>query len=358
MLRDVQFGVLATYVWLDETQRFHCKYRTVVAGEKPPIWHCDDDGVLEVILVPVCVVRDPSAAASPSNPTAVDVVVLCECNSPLTGFPAPTNTRAGAKAVFDRGRNVHPAFGMVQEYVLCDAKTMQPWQWEERFDGTALPRNAAAHCGVGGTSGVIGRDVALKHFQACASAGLHMTALSPTSLPAQWRFEMGPTEGLRASDELLLARFFLETLCEQKGLKPLYHPKPKRKCRGSACVVKYSNDQTRAEDGLTELLLIVHNLSESHEESVPYFGKDNDKRLDGVSASLYSEFGYGIGGGGEDSLGVGIAAPGAAAHKIPSVNIPSLVFFEKRGYFEDRRPGANCDPYTVTALIHASAVKI
>ena len=162
---------------------------------------------------------------------------------------------------------------------------------------------------------------------------------------------MGPTEGLRASDELLLARFFLETLCEQRGLKPLYHPKPKRKCRGSACIVKYSNDQTRAEDGLTELLLIIHNLSRSHGDSVPYFGKDNEKRLDGVTASSFSEFGYGVGGG-------GIGGVGGTGDKIASVNIPSLVFFEKRGYFEDRRPGANCDPYTVTALIHDSAVKL
>ena len=333
MLREVGDVVLATYVWHDEMQRVHCKYRTVAVGEKPPLWNCDSEGAHEVMLIPVCVVRDPFFVSNAS-----DIVVLCECNSPVTGYPTEANTRARAKAIFDRGRNVHPAFGIMQEYVLCDAKTQQ--QWNEWFEKTALPRAENSHGGVGAGC-VIGREVALKHFRACTYAGLSMRELGATGLPSQWRFEMGPTEGLRAADELLLARFFLEMTCEQMGLKALYHPKPKRKCRGSACVVKYSNDQTRAEEGLTEILLIIHNLSESHADSIPHFGKDNEKRLEGdASVPSFHEFGYGIG------------------NRAASINIPSIVFFEKRGYFEDRRPAANCDPYTVTSLIHESAVKI
>ena len=335
MLRTVGDIILATYVWQDVRQHTRCKYKTLALGETPPIWNCEGDGgEPEVLLIPVCVIRDPFFVSNPA-----DIVVLCECNSPLTGGPTETNTRRGAKTIFDKGRNVHPAFGLSQEYVLCDAKTLQPWKWNEFFEKSPLSRSDASYCGIG-TGAVIGREIALKHYRACVYAGLTMSELCTTGLPSQWRFEMGPTEGLRASDELLLARFFLDSLCEQNALKPLYHPKPKRKCRGSACTVKYSNDQTRKEDGLTEILLIVHSLSESHAEHMPHFGKDNEKRLDGTDASSFHEFVYGTG------------------DKKASVNIPSIVFFEKKGYFEDRRPGANCDPYAVTALIHEAAVKM
>ena len=34
-----------------------------------------------------------------------------------------------------------------------------------------------------------------------------------------------------------------------------------------------------------------------------------------------------------------------------SVRIPWQVALDERGYLEDRRPNANCDPYTVTRLI-------
>jgi glutamine synthetase len=36
----------------------------------------------------------------------------------------------------------------------------------------------------------------------------------------------------------------------------------------------------------------------------------------------------------------------------PSVRIPRTAFADKKGYFEDRRPASNMDPYVVTSMIY------
>lgn len=63
-------------------------------------------------------------------------------------------------------------------------------------------------------------------------------------------------------------------------------------------------------------------------------GKDNTRRLTG----LYETSSI-------DDFSAGVANRGA------SIRIPRQVGQEKRGYFEDRRPAANCDPYLVTKAI-------
>lgn len=41
----------------------------------------------------------------------------------------------------------------------------------------------------------------------------------------------------------------------------------------------------------------------------------------------------------------------AVANRGASIRIPRQVGQDQRGYFEDRRPAANCDPYAVTKAI-------
>ena len=327
--------ILATYVWFDATMHARCKYRTleVAVALSPPMWECDTN----ICLRPVRVVHDSLAASLKDSERGV--VVLCECLNSTTGAPMPFNTRALAKAVFEKGRNVHPCFAIEQEYVLCDAATGQPWKWDIWFADASLPKKTAASCGIG-AGHAIGREIALEHFHACLAAGLTMLSMKSGKIPAQWCFEVGPLEGLHASEELLLARFFLNVICERHGLKALCHPKPKRKCEGSACVVKYSNEQTRREDGLTEILIIFQNLSDRHHEDMSQYGKDNEKRLDGIDASAFDTFSYSLGD----------------VDDRASVNVPRSVFQKKSGYFEDLRPAANCDPYVVTSRIHEAAV--
>ena len=46
------------------------------------------------------------------------------------------------------------------------------------------------------------------------------------------------------------------------------------------------------------------------------------------------------------------------ANRGASIRIPRSVAQDKKGYFEDRRPSANCDPYSVTeSLVRTCLLK-
>merc|ERR1712187_796081 len=71
-----------------------------------------------------------------------------------------------------------------------------------------------------------------------------------------------------------------------------------------------------------------------HKEHVEVYGQDNDQRLTGhhETASIH-KFSYGV------------------ADRGASIRIPNQAEKEGCGYFEDRRPASNCDPYVVTSMI-------
>ena len=84
--------------------------------------------------------------------------------------------------------------------------------------------------------------------------------------------------------------------------------------------------------------LAIEKLSKKHNEHIrvydPRGGKDNMRRLTGLHETANI-----------DDFSAGVANRGA------SIRIPRQVGHEKKGYFEDRRPAANCDPYAVTKAI-------
>lgn len=66
----------------------------------------------------------------------------------------------------------------------------------------------------------------------------------------------------------------------------------------------------------------------------PRGGQDNTRRLTGQhETSSITEFSAGV------------------ANRGASIRIPRQVGQDGCGYFEDRRPAANCDPYAVTEAI-------
>ena len=68
-------------------------------------------------------------------------------------------------------------------------------------------------------------------------------------------------------------------------------------------------------------------------------GEDNKRRLTGAhETAKIDQFSYGV------------------ANRGCSIRIPRLTEKEKCGYFEDRRPGANMDPYKVTSKIMETCV--
>jgi len=94
----------------------------------------------------------------------------------------------------------------------------------------------------------------------------------------------------------------------------------------------------RAENGLVEIEKAIDRLSRQHMRHIkaydPREGKDNERRLTGNhETSSIHDFSSGV------------------ANRGCSIRIPRSVAKERRGYFEDRRPSSNCDPYRVTEVL-------
>ena len=69
-------------------------------------------------------------------------------------------------------------------------------------------------------------------------------------------------------------------------------------------------------------------------EHVKVYGFGIEGRLTGLHETApWNEFNYGV------------------SDRGASVRIPWQVAQDKKGYIEDRRPNANCDPYEVTRMI-------
>ena len=75
-------------------------------------------------------------------------------------------------------------------------------------------------------------------------------------------------------------------------------------------------------------------LGEKHDEHMKVYGIYNELRMTGEhETASFDKFSFGI------------------ANRGASIRIGNATFNNKCGYFEDRRPSSNCDPYIVTSMI-------
>jgi glutamine synthetase len=90
------------------------------------------------------------------------------------------------------------------------------------------------------------------------------------------------------------------------------------------------------ENGIEEIYKRMEKLLKNHEEHIIAYGDErNRERLTGHhETSSYDKFSYGVG------------------TRNTSVRIPTQCVKDGYGYFEDRRPASNMDPYKVTSLIY------
>jgi len=90
----------------------------------------------------------------------------------------------------------------------------------------------------------------------------------------------------------------------------------------------------RAEGGLKVIEAACEKLRKRHEEHIKVYGAFNEERLTGKheTCSIH-QFRHGV------------------SDRGASIRIPMATANAGKGYFEDRRPAANMDPYEVCAIL-------
>jgi glutamine synthetase len=322
--------IKAEYIWIDGTEPtplLRSKTKIMPEGIEPPIWGFDGSSTNQAeghasdcVLRPVFSCPDPIRGGD-------DILVLCEVlNTDMT--PHPSNTRAACAEIAERYAEHEPLFGLEQEFTLF--KGTRPLGFPESggYPGPQGPY----YCGVGQDE-IYGRDLVEEHLEACLAAGLSISGINAEVMPGQWEFQVGPVGALEVSDQLWVARWLLNRLGEDHEISVTLDPKPVRgDWNGAGCHTNFSTKEMR--EAYDPIIAACEALGKNWEEHVHNYGFGIEHRLTGLHETApWNEFSYGV------------------SNRGASVRIPWQVEQEGKGYLEDRRPNANCDPYVVTRLM-------
>ncbi|KAK9892579.1 hypothetical protein WA026_020960 [Henosepilachna vigintioctopunctata] len=337
-LPEPEDKIVATYIWFHE--KILSKTRTLSNLPTPtklediPIW---DAGVLkppkgckyaQIYLQPVAIYKDPFLRGK-------NLLVLCVgLNEDKT--PTECNKRQTCLEALERAKHTKPWFGLEQEYILLGLDK-RPFGWP--LNG--FPSSEIRHCGVG-TDAVCGRDIADAHYLACLYAGIKICGTNAEAMLSQWEYQIGPCEGISIGDEVWMSRYILLRIAEDFGALVSFDPKPvEGKWFSSGAHMNFSTEAMRENGGIKEIERAVEKLRKTHDRHMMFYdqkkGEDNLRRLTGDPSHFY-QFTSGV------------------ANRYVSVRIPLHCALEKKGYLEDRRPAANCDPYSVVEEIVKTTV--
>jgi glutamine synthetase len=344
----------AEYVWIGGNNELRCKTRTLEKAPSSvaelPMWNFDGSSTeqapgsdSEVMLKPCAFYKDPF------RPTGNNILVVCSCYLPDPdapdglGGPIPTNTRAYANDIMEKVAAKEPWFGIEQEYTLFEPDRVTPYGWPK--GGQPDRPQGPYYCSVG-TENAYGRAVCEAHYKACLYAGIKISGINGEVMPGQWEYQVGPCTGIEAGDQLIMSRYLMMRICEQFGVVVSWDPKPiPGDWNGAGCHTNVSTNEMRAPGGYDVIVKAMERLGApgKQDEHIKAYdisgGEDNKRRLTGAHETApITKFSWGV------------------ANRGCSVRIPRMTEKEKCGYFEDRRPASNMDPYIVTGKIMETCV--
>ena len=292
--------------------------------EKLPEWNFDGSSTRqatgansEVLLKPVRVYPDPERTNG--------YLVVAETLNP-DGSSHASNSRGLVNETDVEGF----WFGFEQEYVL-----MNDAGRPIGFPAGGYPEPQGPYYCAVGYQYVAGRDIVEEHLNASLDAGLGITGVNAEVMLGQWEFQCFG-EGLKACDDMMVARYLLFRLCERHRVQLNLHPKPiSGDWNGSGMHANFSFPHLRDVGGEEYFTKLLDGFGERHEEHLDQYGAHNEMRLTGKHETASMEkFSYGV------------------ANRGASVRIPIFSVQQGwKGYLEDRRPASNADPYRVAARI-------
>lgn len=336
------------YLWIDgalPTQQIRSKARICRVPENPsptdfPDWSFDgsstgqatgDDS--DCILSPVRVYRDPLRSTG-------NYIVLCEVRNP-DGTAHASNQRSRLRGALDSSQPGLDAWiGFEQEYTLF--QNGRPLGFPA--DGYPAPQGQY-YCGAGVTN-VFGRELVEEHAAACVKAGIRIYGINAEVMPGQWEFQVGyrgisgeACDPLTIADDVWVARYLLHRIGERHRLQISFENKPVQgDWNGAGMHTNFSTAFTRnTVTGIEAIKEIVAALQLRHTDDIVEYGDRLAERLTGDHETCdIATFKSGI------------------ANRGASIRIPQPVALQGYGYLEDRRPGANSDPYRVARCLIAA----
>ena len=325
----------AEYIWIDGTEPTPLlRSKTKILKDDvttPPIWGFDGSSTEQATgdksdcgLKPVFWCSDPIRGGK-------NILVLCEVTLAQTGEPHPTNTRAACVATAEKFKSAEMIYGIEQEYTMM------------RVDGTPFGFPAGGgmpapqgpyYCGVG-AGRVVGRQIIEEHTEACMEAGLLIEGTNAEVMPGQWEFQIGAADAVTVSDHLTIARWLLHRIAEDYDVVISLAAKPQKgDWNGAGAHTNFSTKAMREDKDMKAITAACEAVGTRVMEHVENYGHDIQSRLTGKHETApWNKFSYGV------------------SHRGASIRIPWTVARDGKGYAEDRRPNANCDPYVVTRLI-------
>lgn len=320
----------AEYIWIDGHRPrplLRSKTRILPSDERePPVWGFDGSSTNQAegsnsdqVLKPVYTVQDP--VRGPGHTLSLCEVLTMEME------PHETNTRAACREAAERYGHHDAWYGMEQEYTFFQG--VKPLGWPDNgFPGPQGPY----YCGVGADE-VHGRPIVERHMDACLEAGLAFAGINAEVMPGQWEYQIGPVGPLELGDEIWLSRYLLYRIAEEWDVAATLDPKPvKGDWNGAGAHTNFSTKEMR--DAWDPCMAAIEALRDNHWHHIENYGAGIESRLTGEHETCsYKEFRWGV------------------ADRGASVRIPWQVERDGKGYIEDRRPNANCDPYVVSQLM-------
>ncbi|KAK2978716.1 hypothetical protein RJ640_004239 [Escallonia rubra] len=161
------------------------------------------------------------------------------------------------------------------------------------------------YCGIGAEK-AFGRDIVDSHYKSCLYTGINISGINGEVMPGHWEFQVGPSVGISAGDQIWVA----------------------------------STKSMRCDGGFEVIKKAIEKLGSRHKEHIAAYGEGNERRLTGKHETAdINTF-----------LWISLANRGA------SIRIGRETEKDGKGYFEDRRPASNMDPYIVTSMIAETTI--